>query len=229
MAMFRSFDFIALLYRLPAIVIGISFHEFAHALASDRLGDPTPRRQGRVTLFPLAHFDPIGFICILFAPMGWGKPVMVNKSNYRNPRVGGVIVSVAGCVMNVAMAFAFAAILKVVVMAFFPGFTIVSLSGGAYMAPLGAGVDTFVVVFNVFFNIIVVNLSLSLFNLLPIPPLDGFNILSDALPYDLSAKIGPLRQFGFVILLVLVLTQVLQQIISPPINAMLGIIGRVVF
>ena len=96
---------ITMLATLPAIIIGISFHEYAHAKMAIKLGDPTPKMQGRDTLSPLSHMDPIGFICLLIAHFGWGRPVQIDPRYFKNPLKGQMIVSLAGPVMNLIIAF----------------------------------------------------------------------------------------------------------------------------
>ena len=89
---------------LPGIILGLSLHEFAHAWMSDRLGDPTPKRQGRLTINPLAHIDWIGFIALLFVGFGWGKPVMIDPGYYKNRRLGEFLTGIAGVTMNLIIA-----------------------------------------------------------------------------------------------------------------------------
>ena len=100
------------LYMLPGIIIGLTLHEFSHAMVSYKLGDPTPKEQGRVTVNPLKHIDPIGFVALIMAGFGWGVPVQINPNYYKNRRLGEALVAVAGVTMNLIIAFVFALILK---------------------------------------------------------------------------------------------------------------------
>ncbi|MEA3402749.1 MAG: site-2 protease family protein [Armatimonadota bacterium] len=151
---------------LVAITIGLTVHEFAHAYAADRLGDPTPRANGRVSLNPLDHYDPIGTTMILLFGIGWGKPVPVNPQNYRKPRRDNLIVSAAGVATN----------LLVAVLAAIP---IRFGLAGEYLLPLSV--------------LVLLNLLLAFFNLLPLGPLDGAHVLESLLPRGKSWRF---RQFS---------------------------------
>jgi Zn-dependent protease len=139
---------------MPGFLLGISIHEFSHGLAADRLGDNTPRLQGRLTLNPAKHLDPIGFLCLLVFGFGWAKPVMINPRNFKNPRRDDAIVSLAGPISNFLIAFLFMGLIKLTINT--------SLSPTAI---------------DVFYGTVMVNLMLMVFNLIPIPPLDGHHIL----------------------------------------------------
>jgi len=139
---------------MPGFLLGISIHEFSHGLAADRLGDNTPRLQGRLTLNPAKHLDPIGFLCLLVFGFGWAKPVMINPRNFKNPRRDDAIVSFAGPISNFLIAFLFMGLIKLTINT--------SLSPTAI---------------DVFYGTVMVNLMLMVFNLIPIPPLDGHHIL----------------------------------------------------
>lgn len=177
---------ISLLYRVPAIVIGLSFHEFAHAYAAYRMGDNTAKSMGRMTLNPLAHFDPVGILCMILLGFGWAKPVPVNNYNYKgNKRRADIIVSLAGVTMNFIIAF-FAMFLY-------------------YFLLLVCGVTNEAVLLIVS-NIVMTNLVLMVFNLIPVPPLDGSHVLEDLLAPKLG--IEPfmfLRRYSMPILLVVLL------------------------
>ena len=149
------------LYFLPAVVIGLSFHEFAHAYVAHRCGDDTAKNLGRMTLNPLAHVDWIGFVCMMLFGFGWAKPVPVNPNNYRgNRRKADILVSVAGITMNLLIA----------IIAMFLLFFLV------YVCHF-----TFAVVLNLLQYIVILNLGLLVFNLIPVPPLDGSHIAEDLL------------------------------------------------
>ena len=182
-----TLDFwINILYRLPAIMIGLSFHEFAHAFAAHKMGDDTARNMGRMTLNPLAHFDPLGTVCILLLGFGWAKPVPVNPNNYRgNRRKADIIVSLAGITMNFAIAFVAMFLLYFL------------------MYVLGMQND---VVFGVIMQIVYLNLGLMVFNLIPVPPLDGSHVLEDLLIPVVGAKpFYFLRQHSMILLIIVLM------------------------
>ena len=194
--------FLNMLIALPGIVIGLSFHEFGHAFVSDRLGDPTPRTQGRVTLNPLAHFDPVGFLALMFCGFGWGIPVEVNSRYYKHPRRDELLVSLAGVVMNLIVAIVFSFIVHFV----YINVPYDKLSDGTLMGTL----------FNILLQVVIVNVVLMVFNLIPVPPLDGSKILSELLPPSMAWKFDNLvGRYGFYILIALVFTGITGAIIRP--------------
>ncbi len=175
-----------LISRMIVLLVAFTIHELAHAVTADRLGDPTPRRMGRITLNPLAHLDPFGTIMLLISGFGWAKPVMVNPMNLRgNPRTRMAIVAAAGPISNVIMAVIFA-------LPFQLGLVRFSTFGGSTVFPsLG----------ELLFQFVWINLILAFFNLIPIPPLDGYKILTGILPPDIAYRLRPLEQYGFLILM----------------------------
>lgn len=181
-----------ILYNVPAIIIGFTVHEFMHAYVADRLGDPTPRMNGRLTLNPIVHIDWVGFIMVILLGFGWAKPVRINPRNFANRRKSRIMVSIAGPLANLAFAFFTYAIL------FF--------SRGALFGNE--------IVLNFIYSIITINLMLFAFNILPIPPLDGYNILEELIHYSKYQTLAKLRQYGFIILIVLSIVGVLGMYIS---------------
>lgn len=150
------------LFTLPAVLIAISFHEYAHAWTAVKFGDNTPRAQGRLTLNPLAHLDPFGFVLLLFAGVGWGKPVMINPDNFTSNKSRSTceaIVSLAGPLMNFILAIVF---------------TVVYYLVENYAPEILLGIILY---------IITINIGLGVFNLIPLPPLDGEKIFRRILPY----------------------------------------------
>lgn len=181
-------DVSTLIARMVVLLIAFTLHELAHAVTADYLGDPTPRRQGRITLNPLAHLDPIGTIMLLIAGFGWAKPVMVNPYNMRgNPQTSMAIVAAAGPTTNVILAALGAIAFQVGLL--YPQFS----SSGTL--PSAAFLLT---------EFVWINLILAFFNLIPVPPLDGYRILSGLLPGDLSLRLRGIEQYGFIILLALI-------------------------
>ncbi len=157
--------FLNLILSIPGLLVAITFHEFAHAFAADKLGDDTPRREGRLTLNPLKHLDPIGAILLLTAGFGWGKPVQINPNNFNRTisiRKGNAIVSLAGPLMNFVLAIVFSIIYGVIL-----------------LCTKGMLSTNLIIVIE---EIIGVNVALGVFNLIPLPPLDGSKILTAFLP-----------------------------------------------
>ncbi|HEX8429977.1 MAG TPA: site-2 protease family protein [Longimicrobium sp.] len=195
-----------LLLYLPVLLLAFTFHEFGHAWVAWRQGDDTAYREGRVTLDPRSHIDPIGSIlfpalaAMTGAPiLGWARPVPFNPSKMRNPRRGDLLVSLAGVAMNFVLVLAFTAFLAILVAAGV---------GDAAEGSVGATAVRFGELG------IVVNVSLIIFNLLPIPPLDGSKVLYHFLPRSMAEAYRGLDRYGFLILWALVLTRALS-FISP--------------
>lgn len=218
---YSSNQLLGLLYSLPGILIAISFHEYAHALAAVKLGDETPRNQGRLTLNPLNHIDPVGFILLLFAGFGWGKPVQTNPSRYnRNVDMskGEAIVSFAGPAMNFFLAIVFSLVTALVMKYASVGFAISNLG---------------IVLITVLQDIVIVNIGLGVFNLIPLPPLDGSKILKNFLSFNTRRKFEENEQFFYIIFLALWITGLAGTIISPAINyiyeGITKIIWKIVF
>lgn len=143
---------------LPGILLGISIHEFSHGYAAVKMGDDTPLMQGRLTLNPLKHIDPMGFMCLLLFGFGWAKPVIINRRNFKNPRRDDAIVALAGPMANFLTALLFVGLMKLT---------------DLYM-PYNL---TTQIVWQILQSTVSINLVLMVFNLIPIPPLDGHHIL----------------------------------------------------
>ncbi len=172
-----------LVMRLIVLVVAFTVHELSHAVVADRLGDPTPRRMGRITLNPVAHLDPVGSLMLLLVGLGWARPVLVNPLNLRGDRQTAMaLVAAAGPLSNLALAVLGAIPLRLV------------LATGAATGFLPGLLIEFVYI----------NLALAFFNLIPIPPLDGFKILLGGLPPRLAEQVRPLEQFGFIMLIAIV-------------------------
>jgi Zn-dependent protease len=193
---------------LPGIIIGLSFHEFAHAWMSDKLGDPTPRRQGRVTVNPLAHIDPIGFLALLLVGFGWGKPVQIDPGYYKHRRRDEFLVSIAGVTMNLLLAIIFSIPARWMVKAF-------------------SGVAASDLVYNIYlmlFYIVSINIVLMIFNLIPCPPLDGWGIITQIFRLDRYSWWYKVYQYGTWILLALIIFNVTDRIITPLVSMILGVL-----
>lgn len=193
---------------LPGIVIGLSFHEFAHAWVSDRLGDPTPRRQGRVTINPLAHIDWIGFLALLLVGFGWGKPVQIDPGYYKHRRRDEFLVGIAGVTMNLLVAVIFSIPARAMVRAF---------SGAAVS-------DLVYNIYLILFYIVSINIVLMIFNLIPCPPLDGWGILTQIFRLDRYSWWYKVYQYGTWILLALIIFNVTDRIITPLVTMILGVL-----
>lgn len=201
-------DLQTIIARVLVLVIAFTVHELAHALTADYLGDPTPRRMGRITLNPLKHLDPIGTLLLIVAGFGWAKPVMVNPMNMRgNPRTSMAIVAAAGPLSNLILAALGAMLVR---------FGLVSFSATSSALSPAFLLGEF----------IWINLILALFNLIPIPPLDGSKILFAILPGELVYRLRPLEQFGFLILMGVIFfaPQVMQTVIVQPALALMTLL-----
>ncbi|MBR2785976.1 MAG: site-2 protease family protein [Clostridia bacterium] len=197
---------LTLLIMLPAILIAITFHEFAHAFAADKLGDSTPRNQERLTLNPLKHIDPVGFALLIVAGFGWGKPVQINPANFKRSismSKGEAIVSVAGPLMNFLLATISAIILACLV---------------KFEVLTDMPIKTLWLILVFFVELILINVGLGLFNLIPLPPLDGSKILSNFLPYNARQWFIRNEQIMYIIFLVIWITGIAGIIISPAIS-----------
>ena len=192
---------------LPGIIVGLSFHEYAHAWMSDKLGDPTPRRQGRLTISPMAHIDIVGFIALILCGFGWGKPVEINPYYYKKPRRDEFLVSVAGITCNLILAVIFAIPTKLV-------FTAMQSSGSELLE----------IVFYVLYYTVTINLMLMIFNLIPCPPLDGFGIVTEIFNLKKYSWWPQVYRYGSMILLVLIITNLTDLIITPAINFFLRLL-----
>lgn len=208
-----TFNLVATLLTLPGVIIALSFHEFAHAFIADRLGDPTPRNQGRLTLDPLKHIDPVGIFLLIFAHMGWGKPVQINPNNFSkvSKEKGEALVALAGPIMNFILAF----ILMIIFYAM-----IIFIPGTGVLSSLKA-INVMNVVITMIYYAIVVNIGLGVFNLIPIPPLDGSKIFLRFLPYRAQRWIDEHMEIISIIFLLLFVTDALSYITTPIISVIM--------
>jgi Zn-dependent protease len=193
---------------LIAVIVGITFHEFSHAAVASLQGDQTARSQGRLTLNPISHLDPLGSIALVLAGIGWGRPVPVTPSNLRNRRFGGIMVGLAGPASNF----------------------VVALAGVVAFRLVYPFADTTVDVpfsLNLLFWLVRINVILGVFNLLPIPPLDGSSLLSLVLPPSRQGILNFLDQYGIFLLLGLLILapNLLTPIFSAITEALYGLVG----
>ena len=212
--MLEQIDFFFLFTSLAVLLFSLTVHEAAHAWTAQRLGDPTAHMLGRVSLNPAVHVDPLGTIVLPLISMvtgapllGWAKPVPVDFRYLKNPRRDFMVIASAGPLSNLALAVVAAAVLR--------------------LTPLGSGSDGIDIaspVAALALTALRVNVLLALFNMIPVPPLDGGNVLGGILPAHLADRFDGLRPYGVFILYGLMLTGVLGMIIGPPYSLLLGVL-----
>lgn len=170
------------LYLLPAIIVSLTLHEFAHAWMASRLGDPTPKQTGRLSLNPLNHIDPFGFIVMLLARFGWAKPVQVNPLYFQNPHKGMMITAIAGPIMNLGLCIVSSLLMFFSIVLGWPEF-----------------------LYSFFVYMVYLNVGLAVFNLIPVHPLDGSRVLTYFFPRyaNFMMRYGQYVQIAFILLLVL--------------------------
>ena len=186
--------FIGAITSLPGIIIAMVIHEWAHARVAYALGDFTPKMMGRLTLNPAAHIDILGLVMLFIAHFGWAKPVQINPYNFSNPRRDDILVSLAGPGANFAIAFLTLIFINILMKLGMP------ITEGAEM---------------VFSMIILININFGIFNLLPIPPLDGSHVLRQLLPYELAQKYDELQQYSFIFLIIILMTPIVSWVLVP--------------
>ena len=189
-----DFDIMSFIAGLPGLILAMTVHEYAHARAAVALGDITPRITGRLTLNPLAHIDPIGLLMLILAHFGWAKPVMINPRNFKNYKRDDILVSLAGPAANLLLAF-----LTLVVLLIYSKF-FGRMSQGTYL---------------VLQLIVLYNINFAIFNMIPLPPLDGSHILKHFLPARYAYRYAQIERYSFFILIVFVMTPVLTYILIP--------------
>lgn len=207
------------LYAIPAILISLSFHEFSHAYVSYKLGDPTARNLGRITLNPLKHLDPLGTIMLLASMfggvgLGWAKPVPINPVYYKHRKQGTMLVSVAGPASNILLALVFSVPMALIGMRY--GATIDQL----FNARSGLFAEVFqwdLIIFNICRFFFAINIGLAVFNILPVPPLDGSKILSGIMPTRYYFKMMEYENYIGIafILIIFAFPSLLRTVMSP--------------
>ena len=211
-----------------SMLVGLSFHEFSHALVADRLGDRTPRRAGRLTLNPRAHFDPLGSTMILFVGFGWARPVPVNPFATANPKRTMTLVAAAGPLANLVIAGLAGIPIKLGLVPFFHPFVHPAVVDPWARIWTDSGENLIGLFLG---TVVLLNVILAVFNLLPLAPLDGFRVAVGLLPNDLARPLARLEAWGPGLLLLLILAPIisggdfapLQVVLGPAINLALGL------
>lgn len=199
--------FAQLIAVIPGIIIAMVIHEYAHARVAVALGDFTPRLQGRLTLNPAAHIDVFGLLMLFLVHFGWAKPVQINPYNFRNPRRDDILVSLAGPAANLITAFIAAFIFVFVLKNNFD---------------VSDGVRT------VLSLIVIVNINFAIFNMIPIPPLDGSHVLKQLLPYELAVRYETIERYSIFILIIFLMTPILSYIFVPMQRLILDIFTSII-
>ena len=209
---------LSLLLTIPGVLIALTFHEFAHAWAANKLGDDTPRMQGRLNLNPLSHIDPMGFAFLSVAGFGWGKPVQIDPRNFNGKyslSKAEAIVSAAGPIMNFILAFVF-------LMIYYILFKVTNAIGALSM-------QWQLIIHQIILYTISINIGLGVFNLIPLPPLDGSKILMHFLPYNAKQWFYNNQQIFYIVFLLIWITGLAGRILSPIFNAVLNGMDWVVY
>lgn len=201
--MFGDINLQDIIIRTIAVLVAIIPHEMAHGYAAYLCGDETAKNDGRLSLNPLHHLDPIGTICLIFFKFGWAKPVMINPNNFIDRKKGTFFVSIAGVLTNFILAIIAVIIMKYIRLSDF--------------------------VFELFMNIFWFNIVLGVFNLIPIPPLDGSKLLFSFLPLKYEYYLIKYEKYGYILLLLLIMTDNLDKILIPMVNFMINMIGKIVW
>jgi Zn-dependent protease len=214
---FPSVDLGLVALQFVVLLFSLSFHEMAHAWTADRLGDPTPRFRGRLTLNPAAHVDLLGTIVLPLVAaitglplIGWAVPVSVDTRNLRRPRRDHALIAAAGPASNVALALAGAGLLRL-------------SDGGRWLAAL-AGPAVAEPLLYLLAQGVLINLLLAVFNLIPLPPLDGSWVLGSLLPPDLSRRYDALRPYGVLLLYVFIFSPLWKHLITPVVQRAYGLL-----
>lgn len=189
-----DFNIMSLVAGIPGLIIAMVVHEYAHARIAVAMGDFTPRMMGRLTLNPVAHIDPIGLLMLFFVQFGWAKPVMINPRNFRDWKKGEVLVSLAGPGANLLTAF-----VAVLLMA-------VCMKMGFAMS---YGCRT------VLYLIVIYNINFAIFNMIPLPPLDGSKVLMSFLPNKMAYQMAGIERYSIFILIILMMTPFLGMVLIP--------------
>lgn len=202
-----GFNLMEMVAGLPGLVMALALHEYAHARVAVAMGDFTPKMMGRLTLNPMAHIDPIGLVVLLIARFGWAKPVVINPHNFHDRKKGEILVALAGPAMNFLLAF-----LALGVMIFLTHTMRIEMSYGLRA---------------VLWLIVVYNINFGIFNLIPLPPLDGSRILMAVLPYEMQYRFAALERYSMIIFIIFIATPILGYILVPIAQLLLGLFSGI--
>lgn len=200
---------ISLVLSIPGLLLALAMHEFAHGFAAYKMGDNTAKYSGRLSINPLAHLDPIGTVCLLLFRFGWAKPVPINPNNFTDRRKGVIIVSLAGPLMNFLLALLSALAFQLI----------------SHFAPMSE-ITMFLIYILKYSEIL--NVGLMVFNLIPLPPLDGSKVLLELLPYHKREFFYRIERYSQLILILLIFTRVLNPVLSTACSWVDGIINFIV-
>lgn len=198
-----------IILTIPALVIGFTFHEFAHAWVATYFGDDTPMRQGRVTLNPLVHLDPMGTILLLVAGFGWAKPVQVNTAALVPRVLGDIMVSLAGVIMNLFLAILFTVLTAISEAGFFMGYYNETMT-------------------DMLWRVVVINVLLCVFNLIPLPPLDGFHVARYLFPRSMEGVVSTLYRMGPILLILLFISGYGWRYLQPAMGFVISVVTLLV-
>ena len=208
---FDKTQLIMILLRIPCVMLAISVHESAHGWAANKLGDPTAKRMGRITLNPAKHFNLMGTLCMVLLGFGWATPVPINVSNFRKPKRDMALSAIAGPISNL--------LLMLIGMILYR-LTMVGLWNSGLLFSMDINVLTAI---RLFFSVFIsLNAALAIFNLIPVPPLDGSRLLTAFLPLDKYYKVMQYEQYMMIALMVLIFTGAFGGILSTVTGALIG-------
>ena len=202
-----GFNLMEMVAGLPGLIMALALHEYAHARVAVAMGDFTPKMMGRLTLNPMAHIDPIGLVVLLIARFGWAKPVVINPHNFHDRKKGEILVALAGPAMNFLLAF-----FALGVMIFLNNTMRMEMSYGLRA---------------VLWLIVVYNINFGIFNLIPLPPLDGSRILMAVLPYEMQYRFAAIERYSMIIFIIFIATPILGYILVPIAQLLLGLFSSV--
>lgn len=206
-----------LLYVLISVfcvILSLTLHEFGHGLAAYAMGDKTAKSSGRLSLNPIDHLDPIGALCLFLFGFGWAKPVPVNPYNFKHKKGGMVLTSLAGPITNFIIAFI--------------AMLVMTIIGNVSFSSRGIGFDLASVFYNVCYYLLIMNLGLGIFNLIPIPPLDGSKVVGAVLPTDLYFNYMRYERFGFIILIILINMPFFDTILNACLNGIMSLYSNII-
>ena len=202
-----EFDLMHIVASLPGLILAFALHEYAHARVAVSLGDPTPRLMGRLTVNPISHIDPIGLLVLFLVQFGWAKPVIYNPYNFKDFKKGTVLVALAGPGANLVISF-----VALLIYALLSKYGMLTSAG----------------IIDVLTFIVIININFAVFNMLPLPPLDGSRVVSSFLSGELAEKYQLIERYSFIIFIVLIMTPIFSYIIRPIASAILQIFSVII-